>query len=288
MVTGTRRKGEVLVSGEWVVCRKCGLKYRTREATCPRCENPTEEDQVRWTTDGSLPPPPEGSGLAIAVPVGLVLALIGAGVFLGPLGGRGAGSTTLGLVLAGLLVIGVSWAWGITLAFRTSVPAGVFSVLVPYVSLVTAARWKALLPQLGGTALVALGVFLAPAGFFQRGPAQVIRQACEARNGADCACLGAKTVSLMTPAERQAEFVPGNAQSAELLLTAANLCIKDRLVARCVSAKQGNELQCICIIDKAINSFSPEDLELAITSAASGSSPPRYGNARIDCLAQIP
>ena len=28
-------KGEDVVSSEWVICSKCGLKYRTRESTCP-------------------------------------------------------------------------------------------------------------------------------------------------------------------------------------------------------------------------------------------------------------
>ena len=276
------------MSSEWVICSKCGLKYRTRESTCPRCENPTDEGQVRWTANAALTPPPESSGLAVAVPVGVVLGLIASWVFLLPLAGRAAGSTSIALVLAGLFAVCISWAWGMTLALRVSVPSFVFSLLVPYVSLLVTARWKALLSQLFGTALVVLGVFVAPPGLFEFGPAQTIRRACEARSGVDCACLGAKTATLMSPAERKADFVASNPQSAELLLTAASLCFKERLVSRCVKAAQGNELQCICIIDRALTAFSGEELELVLEHVAEGSSPPRYGTSRVDCLAQIP
>lgn len=276
------------MSSEWVICSKCGLKYRTRESTCPRCENPTDEVQVRWTADSALSPPPESSGLAIAVPVGVLLGLIATYAFLFPLGGLAAGSTSIALVLAGLFVVCISWAWGMTLALRVGVRSFVFSVLVPWVSLLVTAQWKALLPQLVGTALVVLGVFVEPPGVFGFGPAQTIRRACEARSGVDCACLGAKTATLMTAEQRKADFVTSNPQSAELLLTAANLCLKERLVSRCVKTAQGNELQCSCIIDRALSSFSPEELEQVLAHVAEGSSPPRYGTSRVDCLAAIP
>ena len=279
--------GAPFLSSEWVICRNCGLKYRTRESTCPRCENPTDEEQARWT-DGGPSAPEESSGLAIAVPVGFLLGLIASYVFLGPLGGRSAGSSSTALVLAGLFTVCISWAWGMTLALRVSVASFAFSLLVPYVSLLVAARWKALLPQLGGTALVVFGVFVAPAGVFQLGPAQTIRRACEARSGSDCGCLGTKTVSLMTADERKADFVASNPQSAELLLTAASLCFKDRLVSRCVAAAQGNELQCICIIDRSLTAHSPEELEQLLAHVAEGSSSPSYGTSRVDCLAEIP
>ena len=238
--------GAPFLSSEWVICRNCGLKYRTRESTCPRCENPTDEEQARWT-DGGPSAPEESSGLAIAVPVGFLLGLIASYVFLGPLGGRSAGSSSTALVLAGLFTVCISWAWGMTLALRVSVASFACSLLGPYVSLLVAAR-----------------------------------------SGSDCGCLGTKTVSLMTADERKADFVASNPQSAELLLTAASLCFKDRLVSRCVAAAQGNELQCICIIDRSLTAHSPEELEQLLAHVAEGSSSPSYGTSRVDCLAEIP
>lgn len=265
---------------EWVICRKCSLKFRVSEGTCPRCETPADATQVRWSEQRGPAAPEEGSGLAIAVPVGVVLAAIGSFLFLVTFGGLAAGELTAALVVAGLLAIGVGWAWAVVLAWRVSVPAFVFALLTGLVSVLVKKEWKTAGLMLAGFGSIGAGVFFAPAGFFHTTKETRVERLCLKKSGEDCACVGTKTVVLMTPEDRAGELDAESPALRELMLTASQLCLKDRLVGKCVAGKQGSELQCLCIVDKAVNAFTPNELEGAF---AGGTAPGKYGVMRAEC-----
>src|SRR4051812_47407561 len=93
-------------------------------------------------------------------------------------------------------------------------------------------------PIIATVVLVAIGgigaaVHFAPAGLFNPSLAQKIERACEAKDGPDCSCVGNKTAGLMTPEQRTAEFNAETPDTRELMITASQLCLKERLVARC-------------------------------------------------------
>jgi hypothetical protein len=269
---------------EWVICRKCGLKYRAREATCPRCENPTEEAQIRWSEEKAPPTAPEASPFWIALPVGVVFALLGSFVFLGPPGHRASGNVTIGCVVAGMLLIGVSWAWTATVAFREGVGWVLFVVFVPVISVAVLRKWPALAAKVAGVGAVVLGVVVfAPA----TGLADDITRLCESKgttDGVTCACIGKKTVVLMTSEDRKKPFNHDSPQMNELMLTAGQVCLRDHLVARCVGSKQGTEALCLCIMEKALNAFTPAELDLTLERVAAGAAPEKYTAIRADCL----
>lgn len=271
---------------EWVICKSCGLKYRTREPVCPRCETPPEEGQVRWSEDRAPPGPRERSPFVIAVPVGLVFAVVGSAVFAGPMEGAAWGTVTSSLVAAGLLLVGVSWAWTATVAFREG-PGWVFlSILAPFVSTALLRKWKALGAKLTGVGLIALGVVVfTPAP----GLSDDIARACKSKatDTTDCACIGKKTVGLMGPEERKRPFSEDDTLTRELMLTAGALCFKDRLVARCVSTGQGSEPLCICVMDVAVNAFTAEQLSETLDRVVAGAPPTKYSNIRADCAARL-
>ncbi len=129
--------------------------------------------------------------------------------------------------------------------------------------------------------------YFAP-GLLANGPAQKIARACESKSGADCACVGTKTLELMSGEQRQAAFDAELPQTRELMLTAADLCLKARLVSRCVASKQGSELQCLCLIGRAVDSFTSAELETTLEQAAAGRAPPRYAAIRTECFNRIP
>lgn len=268
---------------DWVICRKCALKFRLREQTCPRCETPAEASQVRWTEQRGPAAPEEGSGLAIAVPVGIGLAAVGSYLFFVTFGGLAAGEVTAGLVVAGLLAIFVSWAWALVLAWRVSVPSFFFALLVPLVSALRKKEWKTAGPMLAGLALMAAGVFLAPPGFFHTTQETRVARLCAKKAGEDCACVGQKTVVLMTPEDRLADFDADSPALRELMLTATQLCLKGRLVERCVQGRQGTELQCICLVDRALTAFTPAELDAIL---AGGKDPAKYSAMRTACTAR--
>lgn len=195
---------------EWVICTGCSLKFRAREGTCPRCEQPAEEQQARWTdhrgTGARLPPSKTGKILGV-----MVVLLAGAG--------------------------GVAY-------------------IVP--------------------------------GLFARGPAQKIARACESKNGTDCACVGTKTFELMSADQRQAAFDAELPQTRELMNTAADLCHKARLVARCVASKQGSELQCVCLMAKLVDTFTAAELEATLEQVAAGGAPSRFAAIRTECFSRLP
>lgn len=268
------------MSGEWVVCRKCSLRFRIREVTCPRCETPADTSQVRWTGQRGPSAPEEGSGLALAVPVGVLFAALGGYLGLVTFGLLAAGELTAALVVAGLLVIGVSWAWAAVLAWRESVPSFLFALLAPFVSVLVKKQWKAAGPQLGGAALIAAGLFFAPPGFFHTTKQARIERLCVKKTGEDCACVGVKSVVLMTPEQQQADFDADSPALRELMLTATQLCLKDRLVAKCVQGQQGTELQCICLVGRAVSSFTTAELEAVL---GGGAAPEKYSAMRTGC-----
>ena len=269
---------------EWVICKKCGLKYRAREATCPRCENPTDAGQTRWSEDKAPPSAPEASPFWIAVPVGLVFTLLGGVVFAFPLGGRASGSATLACVFAGLLLLGVSWAWTATIAFREGVGWMLLAIFVPIISVGLLKKWKALAIELLGLGAIVLGVVVfAPV----KGLSDDIARLCESRpavEAQDCACIGKKTAGLMTPDDQKKPFNRASPEMNELMLTAGQLCLKERLVRRCVSGKQGTEPLCLCITDKALNAFTPAERQLVLDQVAAGAPPEKYTAIRADCL----
>lgn len=193
------------MSNEWVICKYCSLKYRAREAVCPRCDKPFDEAQERWGDHSAAKERPR-SKVALAAP--LVLLLAG-----------------------------------------------------------------------GGGALV----YFAPPGLFNPSLPQKISKTCAARQGTDCACVGEKTAGLMSP-EQRAAFDGDDPAVRELMQTADQLCLKDRLVSRCVSTQQGTELQCICVAAAAANAFTVTELETLFSDGA----PARYASIRTDCLAKIP
>jgi hypothetical protein len=217
------------------------------------------------------------------VPVGLLLA-VGAGlVFMGPLGGRAVGPIALALVLSGLGVVCIGWAWSMALAFRVSFGSFAFALLVPYVSTGVMRKWQPLVTQLMGTALVVIGVLFAPPGFTSKGRIQDVARACEAKGGAGCACVGAKTVTLMTPEERRASFDAEDPQTRELMVTAEVLCRKERLTANCVAHHQGTEASCTCLINAAVAAFTPTELDNVLEKVADGRSPESFTALRDEC-----
>jgi hypothetical protein len=271
---------------EWVICKSCGLKYRTREPVCPRCDAPPVEGQVRYGEDRAPPGPPERSPFVVALPVGLVLAALGTFLFAGPLEGRASGTVTLALVGAGLVLLCVSWAWTATVAFHEGLGWVFLAILAPFVSTALLRKWKALGVKVAGVGLVVLGVgVFAP----KSGLADDIVRECKSKaaDTTDCACIGPKTVGLMGPEERKQPFSKDNALTRELMLTAGALCIKDRLVARCVSGEQGSEALCVCVMDAAVNAFTPDELNEALGRAIAGAAPTKYSNIRADCAARL-
>ena len=268
------------MSSEWVICRKCSLKFRLSEVTCPRCETTADASQVRWTEQRGPSALEEGSGLGLAVPVGLLLAGAGSFLFLVTFGGLAAGELTGALVIAGLGAFGVGWAWAAVLAWRVSVPSFFFS-LVPLVAAVMKKQWKTALPMLGGVALIAGGVFFAPPGFFHTPKETRITRLCLKKAGEDCACVGVKAVELMSPDELAADFDADSATVREFTLTASQLCLKSRLVTKCVEGRQGTELQCLCLIDKAASAFTTAELEATL---AGGATPAKYSAMRTECV----
>ena len=271
---------------EWVICKSCGLKYRTREPVCPRCDAPPVEGQIRWSEDRAPPGPPERSPFVIAVPVGLLIAALGTFIFAGPMDGAASGTVTLALVAAGLFLICVSWAWTATVAFHEGLGWVFLSVLAPFVSTALLRKWRALGVKLAGVGLVALGVLaFAP----KTGLADDIAAECKSKaaDPIDCACIGKKTVGLMGPEERKQPFSRDNTLTRDLMLTAGALCFKDRLVARCVSGEQGSEALCLCVMDAAVNAFTPDELNDALSRAIAGASPTKYSNLRADCAARL-
>lgn len=72
------------MSGEWVVCKDCSLKYRARESVCPRCDKPLDDAQARWTDQhGPADPSKPSSKRSLAMPLGLAIAAaLGAAVYL--------------------------------------------------------------------------------------------------------------------------------------------------------------------------------------------------------------
>ena len=198
------------MNDEWVICKGCSLKYRARESSCPRCERPGEEEQVRWTEErGPGAGPPRSNAWKIASVMVVLLGAVGGGAYFGP-------------------------------------------------------------------------------GLLANGPAQKIARACESKSGVDCTCVGAKTLELMNPEQRQAAFDPEVPATRELILTAADLCLKARLVARCVASKQGSELQCVCLMGRAVDSFTPAELVTTLEQVAIGAAPARYAAIRTDCFSRIP
>lgn len=271
---------------EWVICKSCGLKYRTREPVCPRCDAPPVEGQIRWSEDRAPPGPPERSPFVIALPAGLVLAALGTFVFAGPMEGLASGGVTVGLVATGLFLICVSWAWTATVAFQEGLGWVFLAVLAPFVSTALLRKWKALGVKLVGVGLVALGVVVfAP----KTGLADDIAGECKSKaaDPSDCACVGQKTVGLMGPEERKQPFSRDNTLTRELMLTAGALCFKDRLVARCVSTGQGSEALCICVMDVAVNAFTPDQLTETLDRVVAGAAPTKYSNIRADCAARL-
>lgn len=269
-----------------MICKSCGLKYRTREPVCPRCEAPPEEGQIRWSGERAPPGPAERSPLLIALPVGLGLAALASFIFAGPLGGATSGAATVGLVAAGLVLICVSWAWTATVAYREGPGWVIISIVAPFISTALLRKWKALGAKVAGVGLVALGVVVfAPA----TGLADDVAAECKAKapDPDDCACVGRKTVGLMGPEERKQPFSPDNTLTRELMLTAGALCFKDRLVARCVSTGQGSEALCLCVMDAAVNVFTPDQLTETLDRVVAGAAPTKYSNLRADCAARL-
>ena len=264
------------MSGEWVVCRKCSLKFRLSEVTCPRCETQADVAQVRWTEQRGPAAPEEGSGLAFALPVGLLLAGASSSLLLVTFGGLAAGEPSAAL-LVGLFV---GWVWAAVLAWRAGVPSFLLSA-VPLIPALLKREWKTALPTLGGVALIAAGAFFAPPGYFHTSKQTHITRLCEKKAGEDCTCVGTKAVELMSPEERAADFDADSAALREFMLTASQLCLKSRLVTRCVAGKQGTELQCICLVDKAGSSFTTVELELLLMGE---SAPPKYSAMRNECV----
>ena len=122
-------------------------------------------------------------------------------------------------------------------------------------------------------------VTLAPAGFFNPSLQQKIERACAEKQSTDCDCVGKKTADMMS-AEQRASFNAEDPSTRELMSTASQLCLKSRLVTKCVDAKQGSEFQCICIVNGAVDKFTTAELEQLFTGAA----PPRgYSTLRDGC-----
>ena len=100
----------------------------------------------------------------------------------------------------------------------------------------------------------------------------------------DCSCIGRKTVTLMSAEDQKKPLNRDSPQLNELMLTSGQLCLKDRLVARCVSSRQGSELQCLCITDGVLNAFTPGELSETLEHVSAGASPPKYQAIRADCM----
>ena len=170
------------MSSEWVVCRKCSLKFRLSEVTCPRCETQADVAQVRWSEQRGPAEPEEGSGLAFAVPVGLLLAGASSSLLLVSFGGLGAGEPSGALLVAGLIALFIGWVWAAVLAWRIGVPSFLFSAM-PVIPALLKREWKTALPTLGGVALIALAAFFAPPGFFHTSTETRITRLCEKKTG---------------------------------------------------------------------------------------------------------
>lgn len=122
--------------------------------------------------------------------------------------------------------------------------------------------------------------YFAPAGLFNPSLAQKIERACEAKEARDCGCVGKKTVGMMTAEQRAAVFDAETPDSRELMNTASQLCLKERLVARCKSAKQGSEPECVCIVDASVNAFTSDELDQLFSG---DNAPARYAAIRNGC-----
>jgi hypothetical protein len=277
----------VTAVSEWIICKGCGLKHKAREPFCPRCERPHDEGQLVFSSHSApVEAPTDQSALKYALPLGVLLGLAAAFVFIGPLGGRGVGLVSMALVLLGLGVLCVGWAWSMALALRVSTGSFVFALLVPYVSTLVMRKWQPLVTQVMGTVMVVLGVLFAPPGFTSKGRILEVAQACElkgAQDSAACACIGAKTVSLMTSEERSGPFDAEAPQTRELMTTAEVLCRKERLIAGCVAHHQGSQALCTCVIDAAVDAFTPTELENMIQRVNDGLPPDGYTALRNGC-----
>jgi hypothetical protein len=230
--------------------------------------------------------PTDQSALKFALPVGVLLALAGTFVFIGPLGGRGVGVVSIALVVLGLGVLCVGWAWSMALALRVGAGSFVFALLVPFVSTLVMRKWQPLVTKVMGTVMLVLGVLFAPAGFTSKGRILEVAQACEvkgAQDGPACACIGAKTVTLMTPEERSGPFDAEAPQTRELMTTAEVLCRKERLIAGCVAHQQGSQKLCTCVINAAVDAFTPTELENMMQRVNDGLPPDGYTNLRVAC-----
>ena len=272
---------------EWIICKGCGLKHKAREPFCPRCEKPHDADQLVFTSHSApIEPPTDQSALKYAMPVGVLLALVGAFVFIGPLGGRDVGVVSIALVLLGLGVFCVGWAWSMALAFRVGLGSFLFALVVPFLSTLVMRKWQPLVTKLMGAVMLVLGVLFAPAGFTSKGRILEVAQACEvkgAQDSATCACIGAKTVTLMTPEQRSGPFDAEAPQTRELMTTAEVLCRKQRLIAGCVARHQGSQALCTCIMDRAVEAFTPTELENTMQRVNDGLPPDGYTTIRNAC-----
>lgn len=277
---------------DWVICEGCGMKHRpTRDGLCPRCERPVHDPEV-FTENGRVRPSALDSTLMVAVPIGLVLAGLASVVFLRKLGGSAVDLDSRVAVIGGLLLSLISWVWALGLAWREGLGWFLFGLFVPLVSVMAMGRWKPFLLQLVGVGLLAFGVMVAPAGVLGlRGPLQEVALACRAQPGADaarCACVGQKTLSLMTPEDRQAPFDVDAPAVRALMVTAERVCQLEVLVGRCVSTQRGDPALCTCLMEKAMVVFTPAELDTIERSLAKGALPPiKYDELRTDCAARL-
>ncbi len=192
------------MSGDWVVCKHCSLKYRVRENVCPRCDKPVDDAQPRWTDQRGTAGPPSAK-TSLALPLGLSFA-----------------------------------------------------------------------------AAIAAALYFVPAGFFNSSLQQQVARACEERPNPDCDCVGTKTVELMTAEQRAAPFDAQEPELRELMLTAAQLCLKARFVRKCrgSAVDTKTETQCICMVDGAVNAFTPAELDETYERQTP---PARYAAIRAGC-----
>jgi len=113
---------------------------------------------------------------------------------------------------------------------------------------------------------------------------------CESKPSLDpttCTCIAEKTVVLMSPQDRKAAIDPESPQLRELMLTAAHLCQKEHLVARCVARHQDLAPVCECLMDGALGAFTSTELQEIEAQLDRGSAPPpRYAKLHADCAAR--
>lgn len=94
--------------------------------------------------------------------------------------------------------------------------------------------------------------------------------------------MGTKTAELMTAEQRAAAFDAQKPESRELMLTAAQLCLEARFVRKCqgTALDTKTETRCICMVDGAVNAFTPAELEDTFERATP---PARYASIRTGC-----